>query len=251
MTPAQELALLQATVAGLDDALREAYVELIQLIRDGTPPRDAVQQVMDSFTGEMAETMATALSGILQQSVGSADVMAMQVGAVQLSGKLYAEAAMAGVVVQDVVRRHVAGFADARRLALALFEGYGFRDPDAEPLQFNHRNPRLPQYLREALLTDDGMAATMQRAFARIQVDGLATGPLRAAYSELLDAIDALEAGKGQALLERRLEVAFFERMRYFASRIAQTELHRAYMKREAVILMEDTDLEFVQIRRA
>jgi hypothetical protein len=153
--------------------------------------------------------------------------------------------------VQSVVTRHAQGFLDARRLALQLFEGYGFRLPDAEPLQFNPSNPRLPEYLRRALLSDPSMRDGIERALARLQVDNLTTSALRAAYSEALAALDALEKGAGPRLLEKRLEVAFFERMRYFAARIARTELHRIYSDAEAQRLMDDTDLEFVQIRRA
>ena len=251
MTPEQERALLAATVAGLDEALREAFREIIDQIEAGVVPRDAVQAVMDGFRGEMAQTMSTALSGILGEAVGPAAVMQLEVGAVQLSRRLYAEALVAGEVVQGVVQRHTQGFQDARGLALELYEGYTFRPPDAEPLQFSPRNPRLPKYLREALLNDDAVLAGMRRAFAGLQVDNLSTPALRAAYQQALDALEALEAGAGSKLLEKRLEVAFFERMRYFAARIARTELHKAYAEREAQILMDDADIEFVQVRRA
>jgi hypothetical protein len=251
VTPEQELALLEATAAGLDDALREALAEVVTLIQSGMVPRDAVAQVMASFQGEMAQTMAIALSGMLGASVGAEAVMALEVGAVQLSRKLYAEAASVGEVVQGVVQRHANGLQDARRLALELFEGYTFRAPDAEPLQIAPSNPRLPKYMREALLNDDAVLADMRKAFAKLQVNDLATEPLRAAYQQVLDAIDGIQAGSGAKLLEKRIEVAFYERMRYFATRIARTELHRAYSLREAQLLTDDADVEFVQIRRA
>ena len=252
MTPEQERALLAATVAGLDDALREALAEVVEQIRAGVAPRDAVQNVMNGFTGEMSQTMATALSAILGQSVGTAAVLALEVGAVRLSSRLYAETTATGQAVQGVVERHTRGFLDSRRLALQLFEGYNFRPPGAEPLQFNTANPRLPKYMREALMTDSAVREGMRRAFAGLQVDGLTTPGLRAAYQGVLDALDVLkETGAGQALLDKRIEVAFYERMRYFAARIARTELHRAYAEREALLLMDDPDVEFVQVRRA
>ncbi|MBP8100952.1 MAG: hypothetical protein KAY54_03625 [Burkholderiaceae bacterium] len=250
MTPAQELALLQATAAGLDDEIRQAFAELVRLIQAGTEPREAVAQVMASFQGEMADTMATALSGILGQAVGGAEVMAMQVGAVQLSRKLWAEGLAVSETVEGLVRRHADGFLDARRLALELFEGYAFREPGAEPLQFNTSNPRLPKYLREALMPDEAVRSQIARAFARLQVDGLATGPLRAAYQQVLDALDGIEDAAGAKLLKKRLDVAFYERMRYFAARIARTELHRAYAYAEAQRLMNDADVEYLQVRR-
>lgn len=251
MTPEQERALLAATVAGLDDALREALAEVIERIQGGEAPRDAVQAVVGAFAGEMAETMATAMSGLLAASVGAESVLALEVGAVSLSRRMYAEAGTTGEAVQGAVQRHVNGFQDSRRLALELFEGYGFRDPEAEPLKLDPSNPQLPKYLREALLTDDKVLAGMKRAFAGLQVDNLTTPGLRAAYQQALEALDAIEAGAGQALLDKRIEVAFYERMRYFAERIARTELHRSYSEREALLLMADADVEFVQIRRA
>lgn len=251
MTPAQEAALIAATAAGLDDELRDGFRELLELIAAGVVPRDAVQAVISSFAGSMAETMAVAFSAILEIRMGSESVLGLQVGMVSLSRRLWAEAQNVASDVEGIVDRHSRGLLDARKLALELFEGYGFRDPTAEPLRISPRNPALPQYLREALLTDDQVRAVLARAYARLQVDGLSTDALRAAYSGVLDAIDGLAVGQGRELLEKRLEVAFYERMRYFASRIARTELHRAYSDREARLLMADEDLAFIQIRRA
>lgn len=252
MTPEQQRALLDATTAGLDDELRDAHREVVELIRAGVAPRDAVQRVIESFAGVMAETMAIALTAILGASVGAEAVMALEVGAVQLSRRLYAESQNVGEAVQGVVTRHVQGFTDARRLALELFEGYNFRPADEEPIRISASEPRLPRYMREALLTDDKVLAAMKRQFARLLVDDLSTEALRAAYQQVLDALEIMEKiGEGAKLLERRLEVAFYERVRYFATRIARTELHRSYAEREARLLMDDPDVEFVQVRRA
>ena len=250
MTPDQERALLDATAKGLDDDLRKAYQELIQLIRSGVPPRDAVNQVMESFSKEYAQLLSDAFSGVLAMSIGTEAALAMEVGTVQLSAKLYAQSMNVGQIVQGLADKHLKGFSDARALALQLFEGYGFRPPDAEPLQFNPSNPALPKYLREALLSDSGMQGQMTKAFSKLQVDGLKSEALRAAYAQVLDALDKVQQGAGQDLLDKRLKIAFFERMRYFANRIVQTEIHKAYMKREAQLLMDDEEVEFVQIRR-
>jgi hypothetical protein len=101
------------------------------------------------------------------------------------------------------------------------------------------------------LLPDSGVQESLERAYARIQVKNLSTPALRAAYQQLLDEIDRIEAGKGDRLLTNRLDVAFFERMRYFATRIARTELHSRYAREEAERLMADADVEFVEIRRS
>ena len=250
MTPEQERALIEATTAGLDDDLRDAYQELLALIRAGTPPRDAVDQVVASFAQETAAVMSQAFAAVLSASVGTASNIAIEVSTVQLSQRLYTQGAEVSAVVQSIVDKQVKGFMDARALALELFDGYGFRPAGAEPLQFNPSNPALPKYLREALLSDSGMQGDITRAFAKLQVDNLGTGPLRAAYADVLRAIDGLESGAGQALLDKKLKTAFYERMRYFANRIVRTELHRAYELREAHIIMDDPDIQYVQIRR-
>lgn len=251
MTPDQERLLIEATAAGLDDDLRAAYRELLALIDAGVFPRDAVQAVISTFQGEMAATMAAAFSAVLEVGIGSQAVLDLRVGDVSLSRRLFQEAAEVSAEVADIVRRHSLGILNARSLALELFEGYGFRAPGDEPLQFSPRNPRLPEYLRDALLPDDDVRGTLARAFARLQADNLSTQALRAAYSAVLAAIDDVEQGVGRELLEKRLEVAFYERMRYFATRISRTELHRAYSDREAQLLLSDADVDFVQVRRA
>lgn len=249
MTPEQEAALIAVATAGLDDALREAYRALLDLIRAGAAPRDAVQQVLASFEGTMAQTLATAFSAILAESVGSAAVVAMSVGPVSLSARLFAEVGLTAEVVQGLVDRHLRGFQDARALALELFEGYGFREPGAEPLTFSPRNDKMPRYLRDALLPDSTLAGQIARAMARLQVDDLSTQALRAAYAGVLEALDKIEEGAGDVLLTKRLNIAFFERMRFFARRIAETELHRAFAQRQAAELMDDADVEWVQYR--
>lgn len=244
ITPEQEQALLDAAALGIDDDVRDAYREVVRRIEEGEPPRVAIAAVMASFAGVYAQTLARGFSAILALSIGTESVLAMRVGDMSLSARLYAESQQVSAVVQNIVSRHAAGFHDARALTLQLFEGYGFRAD--EPLKINPRNPRLPKYLRSELLKDPGLAGDLSRHFATVQAGKLKTPALRAAYLEYLD---ALEQGKGQQVLNRKMEVAFNERVRHFANRIAQTELHRAYADRQAVEIMEDEDAVFVQIR--
>jgi hypothetical protein len=251
-TPEEERALLAAAAARLDADMRAAFAELLRLIRDeGMSPRDAVAQVMGDVQADMAAAIALGLSAVLERDVTASEVLRMGVGPLQLSARLYGEAQAVGAVVGGIVDRHLHGFADARRLALDLFEGYGFRAPGAEPLQWNRANTKLPRYLREVLAYAPGVERALAARVAQIQVSGLSTGGLRASYSALLAAIARAEQGPGGRALNKRLEVAFFERMRYFAQRIAQTEIHRAYANREAMAMMADPDIKFVQIRRA
>tara|TARA_R110000868_G_scaffold70292_1_gene206632 strand:- start:1658 stop:2776 length:1119 start_codon:yes stop_codon:yes gene_type:complete len=250
MTPAEELALLDQLSADVEAEVLKAYQRAMDLMRAGVAPRDAITRVMDSFTGEYAELMSNALSAILQRSVGTAAALEIRVGTVSLSRKLYVAGDAASNVVAGIVRQNTRGYQDARTLALQLFEGYSFREPGAEPLQIRPDNPKLPKYMRE-VLDPDPVRRKMAQAFARLQVDGLSTPALRAAYSEALDAIEDIQGTVGRVELEKALKTAFYERMRYFAERIARTEAHRAYAQREAQMLLDDEEVEYVQIRRS
>jgi hypothetical protein len=163
-TPAGERAVLAAAAARIDEDMRERFGELVEAIRAGKDPRAAVAEIMGDVQADMAAAIASGLTIVLERTVTAAEVLRMQVGPLQLSARLYQEAQQTGQVVAGIVQRHVEGFTDARRLALQLFEGYQFRAPDAEPLQINRSNPRLPRYLREVLLTEPGV----ERALAEI-----------------------------------------------------------------------------------
>jgi hypothetical protein len=249
LTPEQERALLDATAAGLDDDLRAAYAEFLRRVRAGEAPRDAVTAVMGQFAGTMAETMAAAFGAILARSVGSADVMKIEVGGMALSDKLYAQAREVSQIVQGIVDRHAQGWQDARKLALELYEGYGFRKPGDEPLQINRNNPLLPRYLREVLLPISELSDDLRKHLARLQADNLSTQALRAAYLDVLRAIDAMEEGAGAEAVEKALRVAYYEKVRYQATRIALTDLHRAYAEARAREMMDDPEVQWVQWR--
>lgn len=251
MTPEEERLLIESVAAGLDEAALETFKDVLTNIRAGIDPGDAVQEAFDTYGAEITGAMSIALTKILGEAVSEVAVAALTVGGVSLSRKLWSEAAQTSEVVAGIVDRHLKGFQDARKLALDLFEGYRFRAPGDEPLQLNPRNPKLPKYLREALLPDQGLQTHLAKAFARIQVDNLTAPALKAAYAGVLEAIDLAEHGLGSVLLENRLKVAYFERVRYFAQRIAQTELHKSFAAREAAMMIADVDIEFVQVRRA
>lgn len=254
MTPEQERALIAVASAGLDEKIDEAFDELMRLIESGVAPRDAVDQVMSAFVGDFAATMRAALGGVMQASIGTtaaAAVATPQVQAVTLSSKLYGAGNNTSAVVEGIVRRHVAGFNDARKLARDLYVGYRFRDPAAEPIRVSQTSKVIPKYMKEALTTDPKMRDKLAETYAKFNVSRLKTPELKQAYTDALKALDQLEKGYGAELLQKKLKVAFAEKMRYYAKRISETELHRAYSAKQVEAMSQDDDIEFVEIRRA
>ena len=223
MTPTQERALLEATAKGLDDDIRQAFERLMQLIRDGVAPRDAVQQVMQSFSQDYAQLLSEALSGVMAMSIGAEAAMALRCrhgAAVRQAVCAVADRRSGGA---GRGRAAPARIRRCARLALELFEGYAFRPPQAEPLQFKPSNPKLPKYLREALLSDAGMQGDMTRAFAKLQADNLKTGPCPARpITRRWRRWTTCRRARVPPCLKNALKTAFYERMRYFANRIAR-----------------------------
>ncbi len=144
----------------------------------------------------------------------------------KLADALYAHAKAESATARQIIERHLQGPHNARELAKTLYEGYDFQE---DPLKVVKP---LPKYLHVE--------------FDRFKAAALKTPALRAAY---LDAIRQKEAGAGMDQLEKVLRVAFYERNRYYANRIARTELHRNYTDQQARELMAEDRIEYVQIR--
>ena len=244
MTPKKERKLLDSTASAIQKQAQAALDQVMALIAKKIPPRDALQQVTKTFKGAYTKELAAAFSEILQASVGEKSVLGMYVGGVSLSQRFYRETQAINATVLGLINSHAKGFDQARDLTLKIFEGYGFKSQ--EVLKLHPGNKALPKYLRDELLIDPGIQGELARHFARAQALRLKTPGLKAAYLEYLDAI---ETGAGMDFLEKKLQGAYYEKMRYFANRIAQTELHRAYALTNARELLADTDVEWVQYR--
>lgn len=236
LSDAQAEALYGLTRAQIEALAERVYRDVVARIRAGETPRDAIDAALGSFSGPYYALMSDALSRVLQRAVGTAEVKQWPIGEVVLSDKLYHAAAQTSAAARQVIKDHAAYFHDVRKLALELFEGYGFRED--EPLK---PKVKLPKYMRDAALEGE-----LERLLARIQAATLKTGPLRAGY---LEALDAIERGAGQEALDKALRRAVYERHRYFANRVAQTELHRAHTDQIARETMADDGVEIVEYR--
>ncbi|MBF0256352.1 MAG: hypothetical protein HQL47_07800 [Gammaproteobacteria bacterium] len=200
-----------------------------------------IAEIMQGFEPKYREVLAAAFSESLQRAVGPDELRDYPIGKVTLSQRLYQEADATAAVVQRIVSRHAQGYQQARDLALQIYQGYGFRPEEA--LKWPARSPKWPKYMREAVTTDP-VAFPQYKRIARRMAGNLKTPALRAAY---LEALSELEAGPGAKRLAKRLDVAFEERMRYHANRIAQTELHRQWAEDQAREILADDSISAVQ----
>lgn len=227
--------IIGETVSLMERELERAFADLLRLIDKGKPARDAVAEVMGQFNGKYAEMLQEGFSKMLGYSVGVEYVREYPIGKVTLSERLYWHAQEVGRLVEREVVRHAVAIEQGRDVALRLYDGYAGKG--VLPVK-----KALPRYIRQI----KPLARKYEVAAAKVAAAKLKTPALRAAY---LEAIRAAERGVGAEALKKKLAVAFHEKSRHFASRIAQTELYRAYAGGVATELMQDTDVEFVQIR--
>lgn len=130
------------------------------------------------------------------------------------------------ILVREMVARtleeQIAKGASCRAASLAIFDGY--KQGGVIPVQ------DIPKYLNETLavarhagIPRDELMKALQPV--RRQITKGTTAGMRAAYTQLIDALEA----QNEKALNRAIYAATQERTRYFADRIARTETARAY----------------------
>lgn len=229
--------IADATAAKIERDSLAALDAVLAAIKSGVAPRTAIDDALDAFSGQYQRTIAEALGQVLEKTVRIKTVRSLMISDVTLSEALYLNARTVAAAAMATINEHLSATRDARSLALDLYEGYGFRENEVLDIGAD-----LPSMLRR----DNVYRTEFERIAARAYAAKLRTPALRSAY---LQALDALDNGAGQAVLEKAMRVALHERNRYFANRIAQTELHRAFARRRSAELMDDSALDVVQIR--
>lgn len=132
----------------------------------------------------------------------------------------------ASILVRELVARTISAqikkSASYRQASLAIFDGY--KMGGVIPVQ------DVPKYLaqtmavaRHAGIPRDEMMKMLKPV--RRQIERGTTAGMRAAYSQLVDALEA----QNEKALNRAIFTATQERTRYFADRIVRTEMARAY----------------------
>lgn len=232
----------------IDNLAKAAFTKMWAWIQEnpGADAREAIKAAQVEFGGGFAEALAQAFSELLERSIGTAEVRALPVGDITLSRRMYLHSVQLEAEVTALIREHAKGMLQARELSLALYDGYDPERGIQRPLEGRARAD-LPKALRS--LTEDLTARrelTALQVAGQKQADRLKSQALRAAYMETFR---AWEAGAGEEVLRRRLEIAQKEKNRFFADRIAQTELHSAHMAQVSQELMDDERLTVVQVR--
>lgn len=237
-------AVMDEAARSVEELSRQAYEHFLRLLDVGVSPQEAIRQVRAEFDPRYYDELAAAFSAILDAQWTVAMVRQYRVSGVTLSSLLYDHWRSTSAEVTAIIREHLQGMQQARELAKALYEGYGFRG--VEPLKVRMGRFRtLPKALRK-LAQEPAVRMTLMQAARRAAEAKLVTAALRSAYTQ---AFDAAIAGASRERLLRLLKVAVYEKSRYMAARIADTELARAHANAVATEIMADPLTEVVQWR--
>ena len=245
-TPENINPLLDGVAGNISQEAQDAYARLLLLIEGGTDPAEAVRIVQAGFNGAYVASLQKAFGAILGQAVEAGFVTGLPVSGVPLSARLYRNTLQTSMEVAGLVKSHAAGIHDARELAIRLYDGYNPKDGIQRPIE-KQSLAELPRPLRELMKADIKLKGSYEQLLEQVQTAAsrLKTQALRAAYSE---AIDAWAKGKGGESLKRKLDVAYREKTRYHANRIAQTELARAHADKVASEFMQDDTISVVKV---
>ena len=216
-----------------DKAIKAFDAEIKRLLKTGKTPKEAVNEayklypVMKIMQGEIepqligemkrggAVGVAKPLLKKASTAVWAADGLALSKRTTQGAKEVTKQAA---AVIAEAVKKGQT----VQKAALALFDGYGY----------GHTLPEqdIPDFLKQltqiAKAKDYGGAEfrktirAVERNLKKLNVQGL-----KAAYAQVKDAV----LSGNEKRIEKAVYTATQERTRYFARRIARTEMARAY----------------------
>lgn len=248
MTPSEFKAFAERYSEAIAEQAQDTFGAFMARVEAGEAPQDAIKAVMGGWVGSTEGTLSAAFSELLQRSIGVVELRALPVGYIDLSTHLYAQASATQSEVRQIVAMHTKGALQARELARSLYDGYNPGDGIKRPLEGLARG-ELPKYLR-ALTEDPPARAELTRLLEQMQAQAgrVKSDALRTAYLEAIDAWANAKDGAGNRAVRNALQTAIREKNRYFADRIARTELHRAHQVQVARDIMSDDTIDVVQV---
>lgn len=239
---------IDPTLNAVDDKVetmaRAAYRQFTGLLAKGVKPQKAMEQVRATFDPKYFDEIASVFGSLLDERWTADMVKRYEVGRVTLSRLMHRNWQEAESAVTGIVNQHLKGIQQARVLAGQLYTGYGLLAK--EPLRWSgDQMALLPKALRE-LVKDPVVRGVLSAAARKAATARIRTTALRSAYEQALKSDLTLA---GRARLDSMLKVAMEEKLRYFASRIAQTELARVHAISRGQELMADQTISVVQWR--
>lgn len=221
------------------------------LLNQGETPKQAVEiaykkyPVMQTMQGEIEDQLRDEMSRgygmrLDPDDVGEALALSWAEDGLTLSERTTAGSEIVKGFVRSAIADEIRKGTSYTKLARKIFDGYkrGGLIPEQD----------IPQFMHDLYKASAGPGYT-ERAFnadfkeVKRYLNKLNTPGMRAAYNAISNAI----AERNEEKLDRALYQSTQERTRYYAERIARTEMARAYNDGAMAKYMADDDVEAVQ----
>lgn len=218
-----------------DKTINQFEIRLKELLEEGYPIEEAIKKayqefpVMENAQEEIKDLLASEAVSGYGASLPTAIVTNALVnmpwapdGLILSERTTKGNKAILQIVKQVLIEQRRKG-ASYKKAALSLFDGY--KKGGIIPKQ------EIPEFMTKLykLSVGEGYRDASYRAELRriqSQLNRMNTPSLRVAYHQLVKAIDT----RNDEALQKAIYTATQERTRYFAERIARTELRRAYI---------------------
>lgn len=221
----------------IDDISKELYAEVLRLYNSQEDwNKKAFSEILDEKLQAYNEKVSPLIMGGVYSQLNSsfsADTLPdVVLDEPKLSKMLYRNSKKVSAESLAILNDGIRAKKPIRQMAMKLYDGYGFNDKEILDVK-----RKLPLYLRRELKNDKVSKELIK------YVDNIKTKPLKTALKQIIDKIDDTnKIGLGKAL-----KVALEEKSRYYASRIADTEHHRAVNLARAKEYIDDPEVEFVK----
>lgn len=212
----------------LKDVLEEYYS------RDDWDNRslsEMIDQQLTDYNREVIDTIYNSLDSELS-TVFTKELPQVIPSLIEVSDRLYDNATLVGANITQVLKGAIPIGATPGSIATSLYEGYNLENFDL--LDVLHE---YPKYIQD-YLDNPSNAKTLLNA-----IDKMKTKPLSVATQGIKDAMDKMN----EEALEKALDTWLNEKARYYADRIAKTEIQRAKALANGFDILNDGNIEFVK----
>lgn len=196
------------------------------------PLLEMLEEELVKFNDAVAEEVMSSLDEALSSMVTKSSVPSVVPTAVTLSDMLYNNSTRVAGEVLPILLDAQEAQSTAVDLARTLYDGYDFSDQDVLDVV-----DKLPNYITD-YINDN----SLEEQFLDI-ADKLKTKPLKTAVQGIADAVNEAT----EEALHKALEVYLQEKARYYADRVAKTEVQRAKSIADAWSMFNDDDIQLVK----
>ena len=201
-----------------EEEAKKVAKKLYNLYRAGKVSIKDIKKILKSYDNSV--------KSIIEEELLKVD-LEINLTEIELSKMLYNNSNLIAYKVSSILKEAIKFKKTYKDAAMEIFDGYksGVGVLDAKKV--------LPKYLQEAI---------NKKKFNK-QIEKLKTTNLRLAYKKLAKYLK----NESEKTLKDLLYVSYNEKIRYYAERIAKTELHRATMTKRAKEYLKDDEVEFVR----